>query len=145
MNIAIKNDNLWYCSLLCEPAGSNRKNTQRKNAQRNESIDTSKLLFNIIANRLGYDVDHDTYIQFQEFMVFHTDHIGSIHECMEDWLEGWNSDNHERKCMLRNLFRKHELVWTADTFTLYHSWSKGKSGNRYQKMIQFIDDSYILF
>jgi hypothetical protein len=80
-------------------------------------------------------------------MVFESHRYASrsIQEWMEDWLEGFYTEERERKETLRSLFQTNCLRWSNDAYTLYQSWSKDRQGNRYQKMTEFINVTEILF
>jgi len=103
-------------------------------------------LLAIVAARLGVDITNYPYEHFQGFMKTRLDASRlTTQEWMEDWFTSWDNENWERKDMLRGLFKSAGLAWSPDAYTLYLQWSADRSGNRFEKMSEFIKMSRPLF
>ena len=133
----------WYCNTKCQ--GNDWINhkpackTEAKNKLERE-------LLAIVATRLGFDAMNYPYEHFQGFMKTRLDASRlTVQEWMENWLTGWNTENVERKDMLRGLFQSAGLSWSPDAYTLYLQWSEDRNGNRFEKMSEFIKMSRTLF
>ena len=136
--------NSWYCSTACQKADWKFHKAECNIITRSYF---DQELFRIVADRLGCDTDTYTFDQFQNFMVFesHLYPTRSIQEWMEDWLNGFYTEDRERKDTLRTMFHQHGLNWSNDAYTLYQSWSLQRAGTRYEKMKEFIKLSCVLF
>jgi hypothetical protein len=123
-----------YCSQACQQAEwvEHKAECEKKTAARLE-----RALFDCVCARLGQEASFE---DFKEFMK-HADEKRTVQEWMEDWL----LDNSERKAMLRGLFHKKGLKWSADAYMLYEEWEEGRAGNRFEKMTAFIKATRWMF
>jgi hypothetical protein len=133
----------WYCNSTCQgkdwPNHKTTCKTETKNKMERE-------LLAIVAARLGVDITNYPYEHFQGFMKTRLDASRlTTQEWMEDWFTSWDNENWERKDMLRGLFKSAGLAWSPDAYALYIQWSADRSGNRFEKMSEFIKMSRSLF
>jgi hypothetical protein len=86
-------------------------------------------------------VDQEVYQQFNHFMENESYLYPSrtIQEWMEDWLEGWKTTGRDTKELLRDVFHKNGLKWSADVYPLYQEWVEDRStNNQYLDMNAFM-------
>jgi hypothetical protein len=99
-----------------------------------------------MADRMGKDRTNYPYEDFKiDMMSRSSTDKRTLQEQMEDWLEGPYTIAMDRKKLLRRLFQEKGLVWSQDVFSLYDSWSTDQTGNRFQKMLHFINEHRALF
>lgn len=93
-------------------------------------------LFEQICIRLNKDPEE--YRSFADYMLGRDQMDRSISQWIEDWLDGPYSEDVQRRLLLREQWEIRGKLWTPDVFPLYKTWSHGKEGSRYQKMMMFI-------
>jgi hypothetical protein len=103
-------------------------------------------LFEQMADRMGKDRTNYPYDDFKITMMGNSStDKRTLQEKMEDWLEGPYTIDMDRKKLLRRLFQEKGLLWSQDVFPLYASWANNQTGNRFQKMLHFINEHRALF
>ena len=137
-------NSISYCSTACQREDwPNHKITCR--ILQKLSTGYAYTLFEELWNEYDFSTSpEELFENFTEFMLIHTPE-GSIVDLMEDYLNGFFTKKTERMGFLRTLFRNHDLAWSSKVWTLYEKWEEGKVGNRYQKMMSFLNEVRSLF
>jgi hypothetical protein len=105
----------------------------------------AEILFEYIAYRLEKSTKDYTYSDFKNYLAEQSPSNTTLQEHMEDWLEGPDTETTQRKKLLRRLFVEKGLHWSQDVMPMYTDWATDETGNRFQKMLNFIKWYRMLF